>query len=124
MKVQVLKVKHARRFVTFETGDVYWLNGSTDGIGVTDAFVRVQPPSTATDEQIETLRVFLEKGCAAEIRFQPRPRGEVVTAKSHVEAPKHTSIRETVLSLVDGANSKNPDALKMLVEETMGKVGL
>lgn len=85
------------------------------------AIVRVQPPATATDEMIASLKGWLRQVGVAAVRVDARVRG--ATAPK-LDAPKkaHASLREAVMRHADA--SERRDEVKTLLDLELAKQGL
>ena len=108
----------ARRLLTIDW-DTKW-----DPEDARDAFVRLRPPATATDEQVEKVRQdVVLAGCKA-VRVLPRPRGEVLTQEAKSAPRTRETLREACLSLVETVATRDREKLREEVESVLVRVGL
>lgn len=118
----------SRELHTIDSNHPYWSKPPTPRAkdpSVVGAIVRLRPPASATDEQVEAMRKLFAKAGAERVTVLPRPRAEVVPANAHDRAcEKAIGARQAVLSLVEESNSKDKKALGGLCERVMAEVGL
>lgn len=112
----------ALSFYTFREDDPVWQ--SPDNGPFPDpvpAFVRICPPNSATDHDIEVVKSHLE---GARIRVLSRQKPQTVVEQSKEQLSDCKNIREVVLILAKEANTGDRSALLELVESTLAEVGL
>jgi hypothetical protein len=87
------------------------------------AIVRVFPPEGTTEEGIGNVEWKLRDSGAVVVRMMPTPRTSTVTAdaKAEVATPMAVTrtIRGVVAELVARARTRNPDALREVVEDAL-----
>jgi hypothetical protein len=86
-------------------------------------FVRIHPPPTATDEQVEFVRRHFRDAGALDVQVLARPKAQVVTDQATVKY-ETKGIRATVEAMVIEANTHDRDALSAVVQETLSAVKL
>jgi hypothetical protein len=90
---------------------------------LTNAFVRIEAPAAASDEQVDSIRNWVLYCGARAARVAPRRRAAVVVQVAR-ERRARGGIRATVEEMVAEANSVDQQALHAYVENVMGEVGL
>lgn len=92
------------------------------------AIVRLVQAPTDTPEHVERARQALVEAGAATVRVIGVPKSAVVVNKPGGEereaAPRQTSAREIVATLIAEARTQDRDALKAHAEEIMGRASL
>lgn len=124
--VLAVTVSGARGLHTVEPDHYSWKDGPdlrADPIEP-GAIVRLRPPATATDAEVERSRKAFEEAGAARVTVLPRPRAELLPEKAAGAPQKAVGAREAVLSLVEESSSKDKGALRALCEKVMAEVGL
>lgn len=85
-------------------------------------FARVQPPESAKDELIEEICGVFKK-YDVQVILQPRPKSQTITKQQQPRRVK-LNTRQVVETLVAEANTPDRDALSVVVQEQLSKVGL
>jgi mitochondrial fission protein ELM1 len=123
--VRVEQIKRvSRKLITYTESD--WTNLTDDVIpirGLKGSIVRVTPPHTATEEEIQRLRERLTQSKVAVFRILPKMHGPQVVMKEKEEVKNETA-RTVVMSMVEESKSQNRDALKEYAESVLSRVGL
>ena len=88
------------------------------------AYVRIDPPAWATDEQVERARFLVAQAGACAVRVLPRPRAAPMVREAREPARARETLREAVLAVSGGVASSDRAALDRVVEGVLGKVGL
>lgn len=126
--VKVVIVKDSARIVTVLPRHELWDRDHTTvdwfDLDVKGAFVRLSPPAEATDVMVTTLKRACELAGALAVRALPRERNMVVVQDKAKGTGEHRSIRKTVETMVEEANTKNRDALRTEVQKLLSEVGL
>lgn len=127
-QVEVRKVD-TRRLYTVEPDRSEWLHTERVlGVGPKEFFegaiVRLRPPATATDVDVDRVRTFYEKAGAAKVSVLPRPKADVIPQDVQQAPAKAVGAREAVLSLVEESNTKDRDGLRAFCERVMAECGL
>ena len=125
-RVTVVPVDSPREFVTIGVDHPAWRFGTAESFDLRiprGAFVRLEPPPSASDEVVARVREIAEK-VALHVVCLPRRRAYVITAQR--EKKPHRKAREVVAELVGEANVLEADraALSEFVESVMAKRGL
>jgi hypothetical protein len=118
--VRFVALDDVRRLVTIHPTDSVWT--SFDARCEPGSIVRVRPPSTASDADVEA---DLKRAGAARVRIEPRAAGEKVVAP--IEVPKRaarSTMRETVLTMANEARTHNREALQEELERAMSEEGI
>lgn len=121
--VRFVALSNVRRLVTIHPTDRVWT--SFDARCEKGSIVRVRPPATASDADIERVEAALKRAGAVRVRVEPRAAEEKVVAKE--EAPKRaarSTMRETVLAMANEARTHNREALLEELEGAMTKAGI
>lgn len=121
--VRFIALSDVRRLVTIHPSDSVWT--SFDARCEEGAIVRVRPPATASDADIERVEAGLKRAGAARVRIEPRAAGEKVVAS--VDVPKRaarSTMRETVLTMANEARTHNREALRDELDRAMTKAGI
>ena len=119
LSFHVIKVE-GPKFLTIGPGIVQgWLD-VPDLTGV--RFVRIRPPESAKDEDVESLRALCAKE-GIDVQVAPRPQAQVIVGQA-IPKYEEKGIRETVLKMVEEAVTEDRPALLAFVEETLAEVGL
>jgi hypothetical protein len=120
-------VSGAREFVTF--GPALWTENPDLGdsevrcsVSLKGAFVRLEPPAEATDEQVAKVKRYCEANGAVRVSVLPRRRAAQVVAPT--EKRPHRKVREVVAELVDAANVEDREGLRTTCETIMSKRNL
>jgi hypothetical protein len=117
--VQEIRIE-ALKFLTIAEDDAVWEHeGPFDGAD-TYAFVRIRPPAEATDAHVARVKSFFPK---ARVRVLSRSKPQVVPEQKKVKATT-LGIRETVIMMVQEANTADREALSRLAERVLSEVGL
>ena len=124
-RVESRPVEGARQLVTIGPEHVAWrgwegkLPMSADG-----AIVRVQPPESATDEEVARVVENLRSTGAVAVKVQQRRRSATVVEPR--EQRPHARARDVVTELVTAANVEEDQrpALLAFVEQVMAGAGL
>lgn len=125
-QVRTVKID-TRRLLTIDTEHPDWsqLDRRKAVSNVEGAIVRLRPPHTVSDADVERVRVFYEKVGAARVTVLPRPRVDVVPNDVAEKRPeKAIGAREAVLTLIRETNSKDRDLLRELCERVMAECGV
>jgi hypothetical protein len=101
-----------------------WTTPSGRWDELSSSFVRVIPPPTATDEDIERVTKWAQSAGPLLVDVKPRPKTQVVVRQAEPNTQTSKSIRQVVEAMTDEANSKNPPLLKEIVQTVLGRVGL
>jgi len=117
--VRAVAIEKARRLVT--VGPDPW---PTAVSGVVAAIVRIQPPLSASDDEVLRLCEEARANGAARVFALPRPKPEIVPQKVQEAAPRAIGARAAVLELVEESASKDKPALRELCERIMARNGL
>jgi hypothetical protein len=121
--VRFVPLSDVRRLVTIHPNDRVWT--SFDARCPEGAIVRVRPPATASDADVERVEAGLKRAGAVRVRVEPRVAGEKVVAP--VNTPKRvarSTMREMVLAMVQEARTHNREALRDELERAMTKAGI
>ena len=125
--VEEVPLVEASRFATIHARDPSWsdpenvLEYHRDLEG---AFVRLQPPATASDAVVARVSAEVRR-VARFVKSDPRPRPEIVPSSSHEKPlPSIVRAREVVIQLIDESYSRDRDALRAFCEEVMERVGM
>lgn len=121
--VRHVPLESARELLTVPVDSPLWSKGIFNSrVPIGGSIVRLRPPETATDDEVEDARKFFLNAGAAKVVVLPRPRAELLPEK----APKAKAVgaRDAVVALVEESNSKDKDALRKLCDRVMGEVGL
>jgi|HubBroStandDraft_5_1064220.scaffolds.fasta_scaffold183013_2 hypothetical protein len=89
------------------------------------AIVRLDPPASASDADVDVVRDAFVRAGAAAVRVSDRQRDAVVVdpeTKVEIAAPR--DVRAIVRELVDAANVEDREALRELCEVHLSKAGL
>jgi hypothetical protein len=115
----------ARRLVTIGPDHPWWGRldkgdrATLSGDGFENAIVRVQPPASATDEMLESVRRALARFKVAAMRFESRAQEAV--AVQHQRPAKHASLREIVMLMAESSTRR--EELRALLDLELAKVG-
>lgn len=121
--VRFVALSDVRRLITIHPTDSVW--SSSVVRCEAGSIVRVRPPATASDADVERIEAELKRAGAVRVRVEPRASGEKVVATQ--EAPKRaarSTMRETVLSMASEARTHNREALLEELERTMSEEGI
>lgn len=127
-QVNMMLLDGARALVTIGPNDKYWDLAEMSKAGRRKAYalppkgaiVRVQPPSTATDEQIAQLREWLRE-CAV-VRVDARAPGEQIVVEKQKAKGVRQNAREVVMEMAEKSSRKLE--LCQLLDGLLKKVGL
>lgn len=118
----IVFVQDAKRLVTIGPEWVGWTKGDHELSGdMQNVFVRLVPPETASDENVDEARAHFER-CGAKVMVLPRRRAAVVLTPR--EKRPHRRAREVIDAMVGEANFEEKAALASFVGELMDQVGL
>lgn len=121
--VRFVALSDVRRLITIHPTDPVWT--SFDVRCESGSIVRVRPPATASDADIERIESALRRAGAVRVRIEPRAAGEKVVAQ--IEVPKRavrSTMRETVLMMASEARTHNREALLEELERAMSEEGI
>jgi hypothetical protein len=121
--VRFVALNDVRRLVTIHPTDPVWT--SFNARCEPGSIVRVRPPATASDADVERVEAALTRAGAARVRVEPRAVGEKVVAP--IEVPKRavrSMMRETVLVMASEARTHNREALQEELERAMSEEGI
>lgn len=85
-------------------------------------FVRVRPPSFASDASVDAVRRAILAFEPAAVRVMPRTRSAVVVEARRRSA--RTTIRATVVAMVAEASTRDREALLRVVGKAISEAGL
>lgn len=120
--VETVEVKEPSWFVTLDRDDPVWTAAKVGKWKRGQAtFARLRPPVDVPEERLAEVRDGLRAAGAAVVVERAQRAAVVVTAP---EVTPISSAREVVTELVEAANTKDRDALRARVEETMSSVGI
>lgn len=119
-------IPKSRELVTIGPESQWWTKTERhEGVKISakGSILRLEPPATATDEDVERVcRLF---SSAAAIRINPRGNADrAVYDLVDVSAAAKQSARAVILALVTEARTQDRERLREIVEATMDKVGL
>lgn len=121
--VRFVALSDVRRLLTIHPTDSVWTSFAAKcELG---SIVRVRPPATASDADVQRVEAALLKAGAVRVRVEPRAVGEKVVAKP--EAPKRaarSTMRQTVLTMASEARTHHREALLEELERAMSEEGI
>lgn len=120
--VRFVALDDVRQLVTIHPTDPVWT--SFEVRCEAGSIVRVRPPATASDADIERIEAELLRAGAARVRVEPRAAGEKVVAPIERRPAVRSTMRETVLRMADEARTHNREALRDELERAMTKAGI
>ena len=121
--VRFVALSDVRRLVTIGPSDSVWTSFVVRC--EKGAIVRVRPPATASDADLERVEAELLRLGAARVRVEPRATGDTVVAP--IDVPRkaaRSTMRETVLAMASEARTHNREALQDELEHAMTKAGI
>ncbi len=125
--VELAKFSAPRNLVTVDVDSKLWkLDDETTSLpNFKGAIVRLRAPESATDEEIEGLKHFIELRGADRVFVLPRRRADVIPAQAaEANRAQAWTARAAVQALVHESNSKDKAALHELCERIASKAGL
>lgn len=126
-RVRRVELKEPRALVTVDVDHPVWKDGSAarPDPATSGAIVRLRPPHTASDADVERVRAHYQNGGAVRVTVLPRLRSEVIPADVSNRRPeKAIGARQAVLEIVEETNSKDRELLLALCEKIMAENGL
>lgn len=121
--VRFVALSDVRRLVTIHPSDSVWTSFVVRC--EPGSIVRVRPPATASDADIERVEAALKRAGAARVRVEARSAGEKVVAS--IDIPRRaarSTMRETVLQMASEARTHNREALIEELERAMSAEGI
>jgi hypothetical protein len=116
----------SRRLLTYGRESSIWAAGQCDDDlevcgGV---IVRLQPPASVGEAQVQDMRRRLLADGAAAVRVEWPARAAVVPEQGRKAAAVHEGTRDVVLRMVAQANTRDRAALSAAVEAALAAAGL
>ena len=121
--VRFVALSNVRRLTTIGPSDSVWT--TFDVRCDSGSIVRVRPPATASDADVERVEAGLKRAGAVRVRVEARSAGDKVVAP--IDDPKRaarSTMRETVLSMATEARTHNREALRAELERAMSEEGI
>ncbi len=122
--VERVPFSKARELMTVQPGDGCWKGTLPKRKKFDGLIVRLQPPATATDEEVAALRKFYEARGAERVFVSPRARSAVLPEKAMTTSVPKETARQAVVALVAESNAKDKASLHALCELVMSEEGL
>ena len=119
--IKVIRITGSKSFGVISSDHPYWKTGSLNKIK-RDSFIKILPPSNATDDEISNIKIFLEENGVEIVKIMPREFGDKVVSESSIKISNQT-MRETVIDFAKNMkNSFNRSELINVLNETMDQV--
>jgi hydroxypyruvate isomerase len=124
--IRRIKIEDAKSFAIINSDDDYWIDRLLESLIIDKgvSFIKIFPPSDATDELIDSIKHYLKYTLGIEV-VKIMPRTSLPQVNVEIKNVKRKTIRETVIEYAN--NVTNSIDKKLLIEtlnRTMDQAGL
>lgn len=116
---QIIRIEKAESMVVFDEQSPVW---KTKKLGGRATFVTLKPPPDASDSLIDEIKTQLYALGARVVNVHAKQKALTVIEQEKRSAS--TDVRKVVMTMVEEANTKDRDALRVRVEHSLAAVGL